>query len=946
MIAALRRFVSRRVGRRLFLLFIVSAFLPLAALAALSFMQLRDMLLQQGEQRLAATAKGYAMTLFERLLLASDVAAAAAGRGAGPPATGSLARLSLHSLARVEPDGRVVAVFGNPPLEPLAPAVRERIEEGKSVVTVKPATGGARVTITVPTTRGGEGAAVAEILPEYLWQPELFPTETDFCVLEEKSRVMLFCSTKIPDDVLAATVPAPSEVPSALLATRWLRDGEPQRSIAWTQFLRYAFETPDWVVVASQPESFQLARLLEYQHIYVPVVLLALLIVGWLTIRQARSIVGPVVQLAARARGISRNDFESRVEMDRQDEFGELASAFNQMSSQLGRQFAALTALSEIDRLILSTPDTAQVVRTVLERMRAVVPAHFIGVTLFDHDAPGHAHSYFSETNSTEGLAYARATLRTEDYELLGRNPDGAWVALVPGSRGILGVLAERGLKVAYIQPIVWRDVPCGALALGYRDETSGGDEERRQARDFADRVAVAVSSAWRDEQLYQQAHFDPLTGLPNRLLLKDRLTQEIARGQREQRRFALLFIDIDRFKNVNDTLGHTAGDAVLAEAGRRIQGCVRDSDTVARLGGDEFTVILTNVHDPQDAGHVAEEIVAMLSESFEIDGQSTFLSASVGIVAYPEDGTTAEDLLRNADTAMYRAKAAGRATVVFFEETMNAEAVSRLMLDRDLRQAITKGEIAMHYQPLLDLRTGVVCGAEALMRWNHPEHGPIPPARFVPVAEESGFIDELGRFALDEACARMKAWRAEGLPVKRVSVNVSPRQLRKVGIVALVQQAADGAGIPHECLEIEITEGLLIEHADSVEGLLRGLSASGVKIALDDFGTGFSSLAYLNRFPIDTIKIDRVFIDGLGYKRDSEAIVVAIIAMSHALGKSVTAEGVESAAQLEMLTEFGCDSIQGYFVGRPMPAAEFVAFVRNRAPEKATAPILPFLSR
>ena len=285
------------------------------------------------------------------------------------------------------------------------------------------------------------------------------------------------------------------------------------------------------------------------------------------------------------------------------------------------------------------------------------------------------------------------------------------------------------------MQPIVWRGTVCGALVLGYRAAASRNDEEQKQAREFADRIAVAVSSAWRDEQLYVQAHYDPLTGLPNRLLFKDRLSQEIVRCQREDGRFAVLFIDLDRFKNVNDTFGHSVGDVVLREAARRVTGCVRGSDTVSRLGGDEFTVLLTRVQRPQDAGRVAENIVSAFSQRFDVGDQQSFLGASIGIASYPEDGSSAEELLKNADTAMYRAKASGRSQAVYFEERMNAEAVTRLVLDRDLRLAIERGELELHYQPQYDLRAGVDPlrgGAAALAAPGARPHSaqPVHPAR------------------------------------------------------------------------------------------------------------------------------------------------------------------------------------------------------------------------
>ncbi|MBK7470553.1 MAG: EAL domain-containing protein [Betaproteobacteria bacterium] len=389
----------------------------------------------------------------------------------------------------------------------------------------------------------------------------------------------------------------------------------------------------------------------------------------------------------------------------------------------------------------------------------------------------------------------------------------------------------------------------------------------------------------------------------------------------------SLLFADLDHFKDVNDTLGHTCGDAVLKEAARRIALCLREIDTVSRPGGDEFIVILTQLQRPQDAGRVAEQIVKSLSEAFVIDGQASFLSASIGIALYPEDGRSAETLIKNADTAMYRAKAGGRAQAVYFEESMNAMAVARVTLDRDLRRAIERNELKLLYQPVIDLRPGGICGAEALLRWNHAELGWVSPDRFIPIAEESGYIEHLGRWVMQEACRQLKQWQSDGVALDRLAVNVSARQFRKPGLVDLIVECTHAAGIAPSCLEVEITETVLIDHGPEVERMLQEIAAMGISISLDDFGTGFSSLSYLKRFVIHTVKIDRAFIEGLGRDTDSEAIVAAIIAMSHALGKTVTAEGVETYEQLSILGKLKCDRVQGFRFSRPLAAAEFAQF-------------------
>ena len=930
MIGRLRRFISTRVSRRLFFLFVLSAFLPLAAIALLSLTQMRALLLQQGDQRLAATAKTFGMSVFERLLLAGDIAVAAAFDPTGRHAPDALAVRTFDALSIVEA-GKPVALLGPPLTASFSAEMRQRLASGKPVVLLAGDARSARVLLAQPLPPPSSGVVVGRLKPGYLWGPDdEHPASTDFCVYEEGSRLWLHCSAAI-DPAALEMVSKPFS--STLEAATWMRDGETHRARAWTQFMRATFGTADWVVVATQPQAFQLVRAVEFQRQYVPVIGLALLLAMWLTVRQSRNIVGPVAQLAERARGIALQDFDTRLNLRREDEFGELGAAFDQMSGTLGRQFASLTTLSEIDRLILSTQDTTQVLRLVLERLRQVVPAEVITLTLFEHDNPDRARTYFAPPEAPETFSMVRHEVAAADRSVLTGHHDGSWMRISPGAQlpEYLGHLGERGMGHAYVLPIVWRDAVCGALALGYRRESSVSDEERRRTQELADRVAVAVSSAWRDEQLYLQAHFDPLTGLANRHLFKDRLDREIARSQRAGVKIALLFIDLDHFKNVNDSFGHTMGDNVLREAAERIAFCIRDADTVARLGGDEFTVMLGGLKHSAEAWLISETIVAALSREFVLGEQRCFLSASVGIASFPADGSNAEELLKSADTAMYRAKASGRGQAVFYEEKMNKETMARMNLDRDLRMAIERGELVMHYQPQVDVASGAVRGAEALLRWNHPTHGLVSPLRFIPLAEESGFIDTLGQWTLSQVCAQIKAWQLQGFPIERVSVNVSPRQFRR-RVVPFIRSCVAEAGIPPACLEIEITEGLLMDAGDVVETMLRELAAMGHGIALDDFGTGFSSMAYLKRYPVNTIKIDRVFIDGLERSADSEAIVAAIIAMSHALGKTVIAEGVETAEQLALLRKLRCDEMQGYLFSPALPHGEFAAMVRARS--------------
>ena len=913
------------LARRFFALFVVCALLPLAIVATMSLTQVRSLLLQQGDQRLAATAKSFGMTVFERLQFAVDLANTAASAPGSALPDDSLPARAFAWLALVGPNGSITALHAQPGDVALPPEASARFARGAPAVLVSAST--SRIRLAAPVSPGS--FAVGELNPSYLWVPDdELPSGVSFCVTEDVTRRALYCTGSLhpSQESFAGSPSGRTHV--------WERDGERYRTRVWGQFMRAAFGTNDWIVVATQAERAPLKQLEEFRGLYLSAVAIAFLLVFLFTIRETRDIVGAVTLLGDRARGIARNEFDKPLGLARDDEFGELGRALEQMSMRLGRQFATLTALSEIDRLILNTQDTTHVVQQVVKRLREVAPAELITVTLFDHRELDTARTFVLQGDPGEAAEdrVERHSIDPGDRGALEAEAAGRWTTPGKDRAGFLSFAWAAGMRHAYVQPILWRGSACGAIVLAYREMPQAIAGEVERTRELADRVAVAVSSAWRDERLYAQAHYDPLTAAPNRLLFADRLTTEIARSQRAGLRFALLFIDLDHFKHVNDSYGHSAGDAVLREAVSRIAGSIRKSDTLARLGGDEFTVLATQLGTSQEAWLIAETIVMALSREFVLDAQRVFLSASVGIAIFPGDGENAEALLKNADTAMYRAKANGRSQVVFFEERMNAEAVMRMTLDRDLRAALERGELVVHYQPKLDLASGAIRSAEALIRWNHPARGWISPARFIPLAEESGFIEPLGDWILQQACADMRRWLDAGLELEHVSVNVSPRQFRKRAIVDSVQRCSTHAGVATSKLQLEITEGLLMNRGDDVEEMLQAIARGGHKIALDDFGTGFSSMAYLKRFPVHTIKIDKVFIEGLDASRDAEAIVTAIIAMSHALGKRVVAEGVETREQLECLRRLGCDTIQGFLVAAALPAAEFAALLQARA--------------
>jgi diguanylate cyclase (GGDEF)-like protein/PAS domain S-box-containing protein len=514
-----------------------------------------------------------------------------------------------------------------------------------------------------------------------------------------------------------------------------------------------------------------------------------------------------------------------------------------------------------------------------------------------------------------EGLFFMRNGTVTDVNavlcRMLGRSPAevvGAplWSFFAPSRRAALEALTSGGIEVEMIDDLG------GALVVDLlaRPLSEGEDAE----------IVVAVRDASErkraERRIQELVHIDPLTGLANRLLMRDRLAQALAMAERAGSQVAVLCLDLDKFKAVNDVMGHHAGDALLAEAANRLRAETRDTDTIARLGGDEFLVIQPFEGEPTSARLLAQRLVQVLSAPFLIEGAPIHVGASIGVALYPNDAAAPEMLLKLADLALYRAKHDGRCCWRFFEKSMDTKLRARREMEQDLRQAIARRELSLCYQPVFSAKGLVLTGYEALLRWTHPVRGAIRPDVFIPLAEECGMIAAIGRWVLETACAEAASWPER----HSIAVNLSPAQFDDADFAAQVTTIMAKAGLAPERLELEVTEGLLIKDSDAALRILAALKAQGIRIALDDFGTGYSSLSYLRRFEFDRLKIDRSFIAELGTNDEADALVRTILAMSRSLHLDVTAEGVETERQLSILQELRCDSVQGYLLGRPQP--------------------------
>ncbi|MBB6097988.1 diguanylate cyclase (GGDEF)-like protein/PAS domain S-box-containing protein [Deinobacterium chartae] len=611
----------------------------------------------------------------------------------------------------------------------------------------------------------------------------------------------------------------------------------------------------------------------------------------WLevTLRKIRDSQGQLLEYQGSARDVTVRKLHERLEVDRRDVLERIATA-----QPIAEVMAALTHL-----IGQQLPQAASAVWSVDE-------GHLCHLASSGLDPAARALLEGAPVRSPQ-LPAARAAA----------SRNAVWGELAGGSCWSLPMLSENAKVLGVLD--VYPSNP---------GEPSGNQLE--VLRVAAQLGQVALEQEELRAQLAYQARFDQLTGLPNRLSLQDRLSGALLAADRSGQPSALLFVDLDRFKHINDTLGHAVGDALLCEVARRMSACVRPGDTVARMGGDEFVVILERLERPEQAAEVGHRIVARLAQAFKLDPHELYITASVGVSLYPRDASSAAELLRTADIAMYSAKQAGKNALRFFEASMNAELDAQQDLERQLHRAVERGEFELNYQPQFDLQTGELRAFEALLRWQHPRLGPVPPTRFIPVAEEGGMIVPIGCWVIDQACAQLRRWQDAGLQV-RLAVNIAPLQFAHGDFVSSVEAALARYGLEGSFLELELNESALMTDLEASARQLAALRALGVSVAVDDFGTGYSSLAYLERLPVNTLKIDRLFVDAM--RNNQGTLVASIIALAHAMKLQVVAEGIEGADQLEALRRIGCDLGQGYHLALPLRADEATAGLLERAP-------------
>jgi len=889
-------YLKSRVGQRLFLSFLVAALIPMAGVAWYAYDRVSDLLLEVNYRRLTQDSKSFGMSVLDEL-----------GRRAH-------ALTGLAEVPRRPPPG--FSTLAAQPRPELDRAAGQHLDRGRPLLRLDP---GGRATM-VAAIRGSDQVVSAELDRRGLWENDSSPEH--YCVLNA-SFAPLFCTPGL--------VPPKNLAWAELVLAKnsgvfpWRIGQEDYLAGFWHTHHLAAFASPGLVVMVATPKAMALADLSNFRHIFPAIAVLALALAAGLAGRQIRSHLEPLERLTEGTRRLSTGDLTARVNLSGRDEFANLGQTFNGMARTLEYRFHMLGMLAELDRAILNASDIDQVTMKILAHIGQAIPCDGAAVYRLEE----HGMGVLLACREVLGEAPSCSQISVVAYDFPAMVTGQPWYRIGPDEPrpAFMEELSALRLHDLMIFPIRVDDKLKSVLILGYQTAPEALSDIVQAGRSLADRLAIAAASfAW-EEKLYHQAHHDALTGLPNRILLRDRLEQAIQHASRTHSSVALMLLDLDNFKQVNDTLGHSAGDRLLVEHAQRLRQRVRQGDTVARLGGDEFLILVPDLVRGKEYAALdgmARAFNAALAEPVLLDEQQVVSLASIGIAVYPDNATEIEDLIKMADAAMYESKREQPGGFRFYSGDLNVHASARFKLTQDLREAIAGNELLMYFQPKIEATTGRVAGAEALVRWNSPKRGLVPPGLFVPLLDEMGLGTWLGEWVLDTVCAQMRDWDRQGLAPIPVSINFSPLQFERTPVVQTVMSVLEENGLAPARLEIEILEATAVSESIQVRDTLNQLRDLGFNIALDDFGTGYSSLVYLARIPANVLKLDRAFIQALDTDNRQQEIVKLIIALAQVMEFTVVAEGVETETQLDVLTRMGCNLIQGYLISRPIPADQF----------------------
>lgn len=894
----IRESLKSRVAQQLFLRFLLVTLLPIAGIAGYAYLQVGTLVRDNADKQMQIASRNLGMTLLNRLNMRAEAFDRDVDHNQQNP-----------FIAPATPEIQ----------QQLSPAALDRLKHnGQVLFFPKLHSSTVQLVIRDPTT----GTLLTRQLNnDELWRTDLGPSH--YCVFDFH-RHPLYCTAKIDPDAMASALKGQPAANSG----SWVWRQEGQRVIAgfWRIKLMANYANDGLIFVTTEQLAPLEAPLKQFRWFLFAGTALLLGIVIWIAINQIRQQLQPLNRLLQGTERLAKGEFGEKIEIQGNDEFRLLADSFNHMSQRLDQRFHAQQALTRLDQAMLNHETMTGLIHELLDECPKILPqARIAVVELDEHQQQGQLYCGDTRTealtaNSTSTLI-TQITARDKDH-IPGMAVDVS--TILPPE--IMASLPQENLSFnAY--PAFHAERCVAVLLLGHPKDVPLDTEATNTIRNLVDRLSIASAKIAAEEALFHQAHHDLLTGLPNRALIADRTEQAIQRAERDDTACALLLADLDSFKQVNDSLGHNAGDQLLQICANRLIDTMRQVDTVARLGGDEFVILLPDLpkdHVASILHDLADRINRALAQPAIVAGRDVTSHASIGIALYPHNGGHFDDLLKMADAAMYEAKRSPTTDFTFYSQHMNSEVHERFELSQLLRSAIENQEMLLHYQPKIDLDTGAIVGAEALIRWNSPTRGLVAPRLFLDLIDDLGLGNRLGEWVLQDACIQMQRWDESGLPPIPISINLSPIQFQDPQLADKVQRTLIRRNLGPERLEIEMLEATAIDPSPTVQHNLDALRQADISIALDDFGTGYSSLVYLAKVPATTLKLDRAFIRNLDKDPRQQAIVSRIISLAKSLDMLVVAEGVETEAERALMAEMGCDQCQGFLFSEPVPADAF----------------------
>jgi diguanylate cyclase (GGDEF)-like protein len=913
-------FLKSKIARRIALILFLAAFLPTVLITSLTHNTVDKLVTNHSHEKLVANSKEYALSAFSNLIFArTSLYTISSAIDSSSTVSLKIPAIENHnmfsSLHLVTTEGRVLdhadneQHYAQPQHRKVIVAAIKEATPNKAKLLVLPAStknSAPIIALILPRFKdASKTLLIAEINPKYLWGDIAdYPSDIGICAyrLEGNSKSQLFCSS---DE-----------------HAKFKGDTQPENIGDWELFVRGEFDDNAWSFVSQRQYPVSASPLGNFlsSYGYIGAAVFSLLLVALLSLMQIRRTMVPLERLIEGTRNISKGKF-TQVQVEGKSEFAELADSFNGMSANIKRQLDTLQSLSAIDREMASNLDVNQLINQVIARTQSLMPAAIISVTQLEEESDTETQCSITVANKIL-LISPRIAIPNQEIGVIRTYGNGQFGHCKKDDRLIHeNFLAELGAKYCWILPIFWQGNMCAFLSIADEVALPQDSQNWDEIRELAGRIGIGISAQEREDKLLVQAQYDNLTGLPNRILLQDRLRQAMEHSDRSDEPFWLMFIDLDRFKFINDSLGHKAGDQLLCEVAKRLEWAVRDTDTVARFGGDEFIVILQGDMEDNLRTGMLNRLVHALEAPFTIDGNEITTTCSAGIAVYPTDATSTDTLLSNADIAMYRAKELGKNNFQFFTQSMNEKVADRLRVETHLRKALELNELEVFYQPKVDLHTKQIVGMEALIRWDSKVLGFISPVNFIPLAEETGLIVPIGEWVLKTACAQAVAWQKAGYGNLLMAVNLSARQFNQKNLLKSITDILEETGMEAEQLELELTESMIMGDAEDAQDILYSIRSLGIHLSIDDFGTGYSSLSYLRNLPVNTLKIDKSFTDDIVLHSDEAPIVASIIALAKNLKLNVVAEGVESYEQVRYLSAHGCNEIQGYYFSEPAPA-------------------------